>query len=128
MRHYEIVLLIHPDHSTQIPAMIDRYKSTIEKNGGKIHRQEDWGRRPLAYIIKKVHSAHYLLFNIECDQEALDSLEYAFRYNDAVLRELIIRRDEAITSSSPMMKPESEREPRSYHQQSGDDYTHSDED
>lgn len=128
MRHYEIVLLIHPDQSTQVPAMIERYQSIIEKNGGKIHRQEDWGRRPLAYLIKKVHKAHYLLLNVECDQEALDGLKYAFRYNDAVLRELIINRDEAITASSPMMKPEDERESRSYHQQSGDDYMHSDED
>ena len=114
MRHYEIVLLIHPDQSSQVNAMIERYQGIIEKDGGKIHRQEDWGRRPLAYPIKKLHKAHYVLMNIECDQEALDALEHAFRYNDAVLRKLVIKRDEAITDMSFMLKPEEEKEGRSF--------------
>lgn len=114
MNHYEIVLLIHPDQSSRLPDMIESYKAIIEKTGGKIHRQEDWGRRPLAYPIKKVHKAHYVLFNIECDKEALAGLEYAFRYNDAVLRELILKRDEAITEPSHMMKADDEKEIRAY--------------
>jgi small subunit ribosomal protein S6 len=121
MRHYEIVLLIHPDQSARLPDMMEGYETIIKKNEGKIHRQEDWGRRPLAYPIKKVHKAHYVLMNIECDKETLGSLEYAFRYNDAVLRELIIKRDEAITEPSPMMKPEDEKESRSF-QHSSDEY------
>ena len=128
MRHYEIVLLIHPDQSSQVPAMIDRYKTIIEKNGGKIHREEDWGRRPLAYSINKAYKAHYLMFNIECDQEALNDLEYAFRYNDAVLRKLVIKRDSAITTPSHMMKPDDEKESRGgYHQSTSEDYAQSDE-
>jgi small subunit ribosomal protein S6 len=126
MRHYEIVLLIHPDQSARLPDMMEGYQATIEKNGGKIHRQEDWGRRPLAYPIKKVHKAHYVLMNIECDKETLASLEYAFRYNDAVLRELIIKRDEAITEASPMMKPEDEKESRGF-QHASDEYSPIDE-
>lgn len=124
MRHYEIVLLIHPDQSTRLPDMLETYKAIIEKNDGKIHRQEDWGRRPLAYPIKKVHKAHYVLLNIECDKEALAGLEYAFRYNDAVLRELIINRDEAITEDSHMMRPDDEKEVRSYQ---GDEYASTEE-
>lgn len=110
MRHYEIVFLVHPDQSEQVNAMVDRYRAMVEKNGGKIHRFEDWGRRQLAYQIKKVHKAHYVLMNVECDQEALDSLKHAFRYNDAILRHLIIKRDEAITELSPMLRSEEEKE------------------
>lgn len=123
MSHYEIVILIHPDQSTQVPAMLERYQSIIEENNGKIHRQEDWGRRPLAYPIAKVHKAHYLLLNIECNKETLDALKYAFRYNDAVLRELIIKRDEALVGGSHMMKPEEEKESRGYNPHN-DDYMH----
>lgn len=104
MRHYEILLLIHPDQSEQIQAMVKRYKTTVKEQGGKVHRFEDWGRRPLAYPINKLHKAHYLLFNIECNQATLDELKSAFRYNDAVLRELIMKCDSAITTPSPMTK------------------------
>ena len=111
MRHYEIVFLVHPDQSEQVPAMIDRYRSLIEGNGGSIHRLEDWGRRQLAYLIQNVHKAHYVMMNIECDQATLDELESGFRFNDAILRHLTIRRDEAITEESPMAKKD-EREER----------------
>ncbi len=111
MRHYEIVFLVHPDQSEQVPGMIDRYRATIEGDDGKIHRLEDWGRRLLAYPIQKIHKAHYVMMNIECGQKTLDELESAFRFNDAVIRNLIIRRDEAITEESPMAKKE-EREER----------------
>ncbi|MBS1211509.1 MAG: rpsF [Proteobacteria bacterium] len=104
MRHYEIVFLVHPDQSAQVPAMIDRYRSIIESASGKIHRLEDWGRRQLAYPINKVHKAHYVLMNIECDQPTLDELESGFRFNDAVLRSLTIRRDEAVTEASHLAK------------------------
>lgn len=104
MRHYEIVFLVHPDQSEQVPAMIERYRSTIEATGGAIHRLEDWGRRQLAYPINKVHKAHYVLMNIETDQKTLDELESAFRFNDAVIRNLIIRRDEAVTEPSLFAK------------------------
>ena len=100
MRHYEIVFLVHPDQSEQVPAMVERYTNTIEADGGKIHRFEDWGRRHLAYSIDDVHKAHYILMNIECSQEALDELASNFRYNDAVLRNIVIRKDEAITEVS----------------------------
>lgn len=104
MRHYEIVFLVHPDQSEQVPAMIDRYRSMIESTKGAIHRLEDWGRRQLAYPINKVHKAHYVMMNIECDQATLDELESAFRFNDAVIRNLVIRRDEPITEVSLMAK------------------------
>ncbi|MDF1655236.1 MAG: 30S ribosomal protein S6 [Coxiellaceae bacterium] len=104
MRHYEVVFLVHPDQSAQVPAMIDRYRGVIEADNGKVHRLEDWGRRQLAYPINKVHKAHYVLMNIECDQKALDELENLFRYNDAVIRNLVLRKDEAIVDASPMMK------------------------
>ncbi len=104
MRHYEVVFLVHPDQSEQVPAMIERYRSGIESKGGAIHRLEDWGRRQLAYPINKIHKAHYVLMNIECDNEALSELESAFRFNDAVLRNMIIRRDEAITELSQLAK------------------------
>ncbi|MDD2864485.1 MAG: 30S ribosomal protein S6 [Methylococcales bacterium] len=100
MRHYEIVFLVHPDQSSQVPAMIDRYKSIIEATSGKIHRLEDWGRRQLAYPIKKLHKAHYVLMNVECDQVALNELETGFRFNDAILRNLILVQEEAITEPS----------------------------
>ncbi len=109
MRHYEIVFLVHPDQSEQVPAMIDRYRTTIESQDGKIHRLEDWGRRQLAYSIQKIHKAHYVLMNIECSQAVLDELVSAFRFNDAVIRHMVIRRDEAVTEASPMAKrPERE--------------------
>jgi len=104
MRHYEIVFMVHPDQSEQVPAMIDRYRSMVDSSGGKIHRLEDWGRRLLAYPINKIHKAHYVLMNIECDAETLDQLGSAFRFNDAVIRNLIIKRDNAITESSPLNK------------------------
>ena len=101
MRHYEIVFLVHPDQSEQVPAMIDRYRSLIEGAGGRIHRLEDWGRRQLAYPINKVHKAHYVLMNVECLSATLDEIKSAFRFNDAVLRDLVIARKEAVTGSSP---------------------------
>ena len=110
MRHYEIVFLVHPDQSEQVPAMVDRYKAIIEGDGGSIHRLEDWGRRQLAYPINKVHKAHYVLINAECGGEALGEIESAFRFNDAVLRHLVIRRKEAITEASPLAKEEEKNE------------------
>ena len=109
MRHYEVVFLVHPDQSEQVPAMIERYRAMIEADGGNIHRQEDWGRRQLAFPIQKVHKAHYVLLNIECGKATLDELTGAFRFNDAVLRHMVIARDEAVTEPSPMAKPEEER-------------------
>lgn len=110
MRHYEIILLIHPDQSEQVPAMMERYRGVVEKNQGMVHRYEDWGRRQLAYPVKKMHKAHYILVNIECDNEAIDALKHAFRYNDAILRHLILQRDVAFTEVSPMLRPEDEKE------------------
>ena len=109
MRHYEIVFIVHPDQSEQVPAMIERYRSNITSRNGHIHRLEDWGRRQLAYPIAKMHKAHYVLMNIECDQETLAELEHGFKFNDAVLRHLIIGKDEAVTTPSPMMKEEKAR-------------------
>jgi len=106
MRHYEIVFLVHPDQSEQVSGMIERYTASIEAGEGKVHRMEDWGRRQLAYPINKIHKAHYILMNVECSQEVLDELNSTFRYNDAVLRSLVVRRDEAITAESPIMKIE----------------------
>jgi small subunit ribosomal protein S6 len=108
MRHYEIVFLVHPDQSEQVPAMIDRYKGLIAADGGRVHRLEDWGRRQLAYPIAKVHKAHYVLMNIECDQKAIDELTGAFRFSDAVLRHLVVSMNEAVTEPSPMAKGEEE--------------------
>ena len=108
MRHYEIVFLVHPDQSEQVPAMVERYRSMIESEGGKVHRMEDWGRRQLAYPIAKVHKAHYVLMNVECDQKALNELTGAFRFSDAVLRHLVVNFDEAITEPSPMAKADEE--------------------
>ena len=106
MRHYEVVFLVHPDQSEQVPAMIDRYKGIIESKGGKIHRLEDWGRRQMAYSINKIHKAHYVLMNIECGGEELAELESMFRFNDAVLRNMVINCKEAITEQSPLLKEE----------------------
>ncbi|MGO9445467.1 MAG: 30S ribosomal protein S6 [Thiobacillaceae bacterium] len=109
MRHYEIVFIVHPDQSEQVPAMIERYQANITSRGGKVHRLEDWGRRQLAYPIQKLHKAHYVLMNIECDQATLDELEHGFRFNDAVLRQLTIKCNEAVSTPSPMMKEEKSR-------------------
>ena len=106
MRHYEIVFIVHPDQSEQVPAMIERYKSIITAQGGQIHRLEDWGRRQLAYPIQKLHKAHYVLMNIECNGEVLAELEHGFKFNDAVLRHLVVKMKKAVTTPSPMMKEE----------------------
>jgi small subunit ribosomal protein S6 len=109
MRHYEIVFIVHPDQSEQVPGMIDRYRQTVTGRSGKIHRLEDWGRRQLAYPIAKIHKAHYVLMNVECDAETLGELDHAFKFNDAVLRHLIVKMDDAVTAPSPMMKEEKSR-------------------
>ncbi len=108
MRHYEVVFLVHPDQSEQVPAMLERYRSMIEGAGGVVHRQEDWGRRQLAHAINKIHKAHYLMLNVECPQGTLNELVGAFRFSDAVLRHLVIKRDKAITEASPMAKEQEE--------------------
>ena len=110
MRHYEVVFLVHPDQSEQVPAMVERYSALIKDAGGAIHRLEDWGRRQLAYPINKIHKAHYVMLNIECDGEALAELENTFRFNDAVIRHLVIRRDKAITEPSPLAKASDTKE------------------
>ncbi|HSD68166.1 MAG TPA: 30S ribosomal protein S6 [Woeseiaceae bacterium] len=102
MRHYEIVFLVHPDQSEQVPAMVERYQAMVTGSGGKIHRNEDWGRRQLAHPIHKVHKAHYVLMNVECGHDVINELTSAFRFNDAVLRHLVISRDAAVTEASPM--------------------------
>jgi len=112
MRHYEIVFLVHPDQSEQVPAMLERYRSLIETGSGTIHRLEDWGRRQLAFPINKIHKAHYVLLNVECDKPILDELTGAFRFNDAVLRHLVISRKEAVTEPSLMARAEEEERPR----------------
>lgn len=104
MRHYEVVFVVHPDQSEQVPAMVDRYKTLVTSQGGVIHRLEDWGRRQLAYPIQKLVKAHYVCLNIECGQTTLEELEHAFRYNDAVLRHLVVKTKKAETAPSPMMK------------------------
>jgi small subunit ribosomal protein S6 len=109
MRHYEIVFLVHPDQSEQVPAMLERYKSMIANGGGAVHRLEDWGRRQLAFPIAKVHKAHYILLNVECDQKTLSELTGAFRFSDAVLRHLVVKMDEAVTEASPIAKGEETR-------------------
>ena len=108
MRHYEVVFLVHPDQSEQVSGMVDRYKSMIEAKDGKIHRLEDWGRRQLAYPINKIYKAHYVLMNIECGQDVLEELESAFRFNDAVIRSMIMKCDDAITDMSPLAKAKEE--------------------
>jgi small subunit ribosomal protein S6 len=112
MRHYEIVFLVHPDQSEQVPAMVERYTSSITGSGGAVHRLEDWGRRQLAYSINKIHKAHYILLNIECSDDILEELTTTFRYNDAILRSMVIRMDEAVTEESPIMKAENENRER----------------
>jgi len=112
MRHYEIVFMVHPDQSEQVPGMIERYSNTIEKDGGKVHRLEDWGRRQLAYPINKIHKAHYVLMNVEASNDAMEELTTTFRYNDAVIRNMVIRRDEAVTDESFIMKAEKESRER----------------
>jgi small subunit ribosomal protein S6 len=109
MRHYEVVFIVHPDQSEQVPAMVDRYRTLVTGRSGSIHRLEDWGRRQLAYPIQKVHKAHYVLMNIECDNETLAELEHAFKFNDAVLRHLTIKMRKAVVTPSPMMKEEKSR-------------------
>jgi small subunit ribosomal protein S6 len=109
MRHYEIVFIVHPDQSEQVPAMVERYRTMVTAQGGRIHRLEDWGRRQLAYPIAKMHKAHYVLMNLECGNETLSELEHAFKFNDAVLRHLIVAMREAVVAPSPMMKEEKSR-------------------
>ncbi|MBK8973850.1 MAG: 30S ribosomal protein S6 [Hahellaceae bacterium] len=122
MRHYEIVIMVHPDQSEQVPAMVERYTSTVTASGGAIHRQEDWGRRQLAYPINKIHKAHYVLLNVECSQEAIDELSHNFRFNDAIIRDLVIRRDEAVTEISPIKANEGkeQRAPRQERRPAGE--------
>jgi small subunit ribosomal protein S6 len=112
MRHYEIVFMVHPDQSEQVPGMIERYTGTITNAGGSVHRLEDWGRRQLAYPINKLHKAHYVLMNVEAPQEVIDELETTFRFNDAVLRNMIMRTKHAVTEASPMVKAKDERRER----------------
>lgn len=128
MRHYEIVLLVHPDQSEQVPSMLERYRSVVEAGSGKVHRSEDWGRLQLAYTIAKLHKAHYIMVNIECDAATLEELETIFRFNDAILRHLVIRKDHAETEPSVMMKRkekkddgESRRRARVSHDYDSDD-------
>ena len=109
MRHYEVVFIVHPDQSEQVPAMVERYRQMVTGRGGKIHRLEDWGRRQLTYPIQKVHKAHYVLMNVECDNETLNEMEHAFKFNDAVLRHLVVRMSGPMTAPSPMMKEEKSR-------------------
>ena len=109
MRHYEIVFIVHPDQSEQVPGMVDRYRQMVSGRGGKIHRLEDWGRRQLSFPLQKIHKAHYVLMNVECDAETLGELDHAFKFNDAVLRHLIVKMEEAVTAPSPMMKEEKSR-------------------
>ena len=109
MRHYEIVFIVHPDQSEQVPQMVERYRGLIAQRSGVVHRLEDWGRRQLSYPIQKLHKAHYVLMNIECDGETLNELEHAFRFNDAVLRHLTVKMTKAVTDPSPMMKEEKSR-------------------
>ncbi len=108
MRHYEVVVMVHPDQSEQVPAMIERYKGMVTASGGKVHRLEDWGRRQLAYPIAKAHKAHYVLMNVECDDAALAELENAFRFNDAVIRKLVVKTEAAVIDQSPLFKVQDE--------------------
>ena len=122
MRHYEIAFLVHPDQSQQVPGMIERYSNMITDSGGKVHRTEDWGRRQLAYPINKIHKAHYILLNIECDQTLLKEITTAFKFNDAVLRNLIIKRDSADTGESPLMKLERESKEKKLREEQAEEY------
>jgi small subunit ribosomal protein S6 len=109
MRHYEIVFIVHPDQSEQVPGMVERYRSIVQAKGGKVHRLEDWGRRQMAFPIQKMHKAHYVLMNIECGTDVLEELEHSFKFNDAVLRHMTVKMNEAVTAPSPMMKEEKSR-------------------
>ncbi|WP_201536094.1 30S ribosomal protein S6 [Psychrobacter ciconiae] len=128
MRHYEVVLLVHPDQSDQVVNMVERYIKLVQDNNGVIHRLEDWGRRQLAYPINKIHKAHYVLFNIETDGETLAELEELFRYNDAIIRSLVIRRDEAITEESQLAKNADEKRARKANRRSDNRQDHDDND
>lgn len=121
MRHYEIVFLVHPDQSEQVPGMVERYTASITENGGKVHRLEDWGRRQLAYSINKIHKAHYILMNVECNEATLEELTTNFRYNDAILRNMVIQMSEAVTEQSPIMKAEKEGRERKRPERRDDD-------
>ena len=121
MRHYEIVFIVHPDQSEQVPAMVERYKGLVTGRSGQIHRLEDWGRRQLAYPIQKLHKAHYVLMNIECDNETLAELEHTFKFNDAILRHLVVKKKAAVTVASPMMKEEKARSLSTATTEGGDD-------
>lgn len=121
MRHYEIVFLVHPDQSEQVPGMVERYTKSIKDDGGNVHRMEDWGRRQLAYSINKIHKAHYILMNVECSEAVLEELTTTFRYNDAVLRHLVIREDDAIIEESPIMKAEKDSRERRTRRDDGRD-------
>jgi len=112
MRHYEIIFMVHPDQSEQVNGMVERYTKMVKDSGGTVHRLEDWGRRQLSYPINKIHKAHYVLMNIECGQEVLDELTSIFRYNDAIIRNLVIKRNEAVTEMSPIQKSENENRER----------------
>ena len=113
MRHYEIVFLVHPDQSEQVPGMVERYRTLVENSGGTVHRQEDWGRRQLAYTINKIHKAHYIMMNIECDGSIREELEGIFKYNDAIIRSMVIKRNRAISDGSPLLEEEDDSKPRS---------------
>ena len=121
MRHYEIVFIVHPDQSEQVPAMVERYKTLVTSHGGQIHRLEDWGRRQLAYPIQKLHKAHYVLMNIECTGDVLNELEHGFKFNDAVLRHLTIKMKKAVTTPSPMMKEEKSKSMMGAREEASDD-------
>lgn len=121
LRHYEVVVMVHPDQSEQVPAMVDRYKGMIEADGGKVHRHEDWGRRQLAYTIAGLHKAHYVLLNVECSDKALKELENAFRFNDAVIRKLVVRTAGPVTGQSPLFKaPDEEKKPETRRSENGE--------
>lgn len=111
MRHYEIVLLVHPDQSEQVPAMVERYRGVIEAHKGTVHREEDWGRRQLAYAINKIHKAHYVMLNVECEKAAIEELENIFRFNDAIIRSMFLKVDRAYTDASPLLKEEEDEKP-----------------
>jgi small subunit ribosomal protein S6 len=124
LRHYEVVVMVHPDQSEQVPAMVERYKGMVEADGGKVHRLEDWGRRQLAYTIAGLHKAHYVLLNVECSDKALKELENAFRFNDAVIRKLVVRTAAAVTGQSPLFKaPDEEKKPESRRPENGEGET-----
>ncbi len=128
MRHYEIVLLVHPDQSEQVPGMLERYRGLVETNGGQVHRSEDWGRLQLAYTIAKLHKAHYIMLNIECDAATLEELEGIFRFNDAILRYLTVRKDEAETEPSIMLKRKENKDEREQRRRGHDRDDESDDD